>query len=47
MKAFFMTGSARSVYEKGVPWIEAAREFILHVFNNHPNVKMVGGCFGE
>jgi len=47
MKAFFMTGSARSVYEKGIPWIDEAREFILKVYNNYPKVKIVGGCFGE
>jgi len=42
-----MTGSARSVYEKGVPWIDEARSFIVKVFNEHPTVRMVGGCFGE
>ncbi|CAG8542450.1 2056_t:CDS:2 [Paraglomus brasilianum] len=41
-----ITGSAASAYSD-VPWINNLTDFMKHVINNHPRVRIVGICFGH
>jgi GMP synthase-like glutamine amidotransferase len=41
-----VTGSASSVYDDE-DWIRRLGQFILHVYNHHPHIKIFGSCFGH
>ncbi|KIV99836.1 uncharacterized protein PV09_08505 [Verruconis gallopava] len=44
--AILITGSASSSYDSS-DWIRRLDEYIENVYNNHPNVRIFGSCFGH
>lgn len=47
LKAVIIPGSSRSAYDNTTTWIPEIKDFIRTVLNEYPNIKLVGGCFGE
>jgi len=47
LKAIIIPGSSHSVYNATVSWIPHLKDFIRNVINEHPHIKLIGGCFGE
>jgi GMP synthase-like glutamine amidotransferase len=39
-------GSGHNVNEP-LYWIQNCKDIVRDVYYNHPNIKMVGGCFGH
>ena len=47
IKAIIVPGSACCAIEhKTVPWMGMLRDFIKHVYEKYPHVKILGICFG-
>jgi len=47
IKTIIFPGSGHSVYDESVSWIPGLKDFIRRIFNEYPQIKMIGGCFGE
>jgi len=47
LKAIIIPGSGHSVYNANVSWIPLMKDFIRSILNEHPHIKLIGGCFGE
>jgi hypothetical protein len=48
IKAIIFPGSGHAVYnEHKVAWITDLKHFIRRILNEHPHIKIIGGCFGE
>lgn len=47
LKAIIFPGSGHSVYDETVTWVPALKEFIRRVINEYPQIRIIGGCFGE
>jgi len=47
LKAVIIPGSSRSSYDNTTTWIPLVKDFIRTVLNEYPDIKLIGGCFGE
>jgi len=47
LKLIILSGSGQSAYDTSVPFVAPLKELIRNVYANYPQVKFVGGCFGE
>jgi len=46
LKCVIIPGSSRSAYDNTTTWIPSVKDFIRTVMNEHPHIKLIGGCFG-
>lgn len=44
--AILITGSVKAIYD-GEPWMDVLQQYIQHVFDRYPLVKIFGSCFGH
>lgn len=48
MKALIIPGSAHSVYDlEQTPWLPILIRLIQNVYENYPDIKIIGVCFGS
>jgi len=47
LKAVIIPGSSRSSYDNTTTWIPVVKDFIRTLLNEYPDIKLIGGCFGE
>lgn len=48
MQAIILPGAVTSVYDvERTPWLPVLTRFIQNVYENYPNVKLIGFCFGS
>jgi len=47
IKAIVFPGSGHSVYNNTVSWIPELQDFIRRIMNEYPQIRFIGGCFGE
>lgn len=47
IKTIIFSGSGYSVYEENVSWIPVVQDYIRTIIRDYPNIKLIGGCFGE
>ena len=48
MQAIILPGAVTSVYDvERTPWLPVLTRFIQNVYENYPNVKLIGICFGS
>jgi len=46
LRALVIPGSTSAAYDD-LPWIASLSEFIRHIYNDYPAIKLVGICFGS
>ena len=48
MQAIILPGAVTSVYDvERTPWLPVLTRFIQNVYENYPNLKLIGICFGS
>lgn len=47
LKLIIFPGSVQSAYDTSLEWMPTLMNFIRKVYDNYPNIKLIGGCYGH